>query len=182
MIYINGNAFNGSRRLQCHASKCRSPALFRFQYSIINGNAQNASSVEVNHQSKGEPGMKPPVVLFKKCSCGRRWRSREAFLSDPHVELTGYMADFETLKLGLLLFLHSKKECCTTLSIYADQVRDLYHGPIFKKRLTGGKHCPGICLREKTLTVCKEPCECAWVTVVLETIKKWKKIKSNEAG
>jgi len=95
--------------------------------------------------------MKRPAILFKKCSCGIQWRTREQFLSDPHIELTGYMADFEKLRLGLVLFLHRKKNCCTTLSIYANQVKDLYHGPIFRKKLTGSKQCPGICLREEIL-------------------------------
>jgi len=126
--------------------------------------------------------MKRPAILFKKCSCGIQWRTREQFLSDPHIELTGYMADFEKLRLDLVLFLHSKKNCCTTLSIYANQVKDLYHGPIFRKKLTGSKQCPGICLREEILAACPQQCECAWVTVVLEKIKKWKKTNPKEAG
>ena len=126
--------------------------------------------------------MKRSVKPFKKCSCGRQWRTRGLFLSDPHVELTGYMADFEQLKLGLLLFLHRKKECYTTLTIYAGEVKDLYHGPIFRKKLVGSKQCPGICFRKETLTGCIQPCECAWVTVVLEKIKKWKKTNPNAAG
>jgi hypothetical protein len=126
--------------------------------------------------------MNRPAIPFKKCSCGRQWRTRELFLSDPYIELTGYMADFEKLKLGLLLFLHRKKNCCTTLSIYADKVKDLYHGPIFRKKLNGSKQCPGICLRKKTLMVCNQPCECAWITVVLEKIKKWEKTNPKAAG
>jgi hypothetical protein len=126
--------------------------------------------------------MKRAAEPFKKCSCGRQWRTRDLFLSDPYLELTGYMADFENLKLGLMLFLHKKKECYTTLSIAADKVKDLYHGPVFKKKLTGGEQCPGICLRKETLEVCSQRCECAWVTVVLDIIKKWKKRNSKTAG
>ena len=126
--------------------------------------------------------MNRSAVPFKKCSCGSQWRTRELFLSDPHIELTGYMADCEKLKLGLLLFLHRKKNCCTTLTIYAGQVKDLYRGPIFKKKLTGTRQCPGICFREEIMAACPRQCECAWVTVVLEKIKKWKKTNPKAAG
>jgi len=92
------------------------------------------------------------------------------------------MPDFENLKLGLLLFLHREKSCFTTISIYADKMRDLYKGPVFRKRLFRSEQCPGICLREEIQVHCTKPCECAWITVVLEKIKKWKKTNPKAAG
>ena len=122
--------------------------------------------------------MKSPssTSQFKKCtSCAAVWLTRDAFLSDPEIELTGYMANFDKVKLGLLLFLHKKEGCLTTVAIKAGEVRDLYRGPVYKENLSGTDVCPGYCLRKTALVKCPKKCECAWVTEVMDIIKNWKK-------
>ncbi|MFC1859728.1 hypothetical protein ACFL9U_17115 [Thermodesulfobacteriota bacterium] len=112
--------------------------------------------------------------IFKNCTmCRAVWHSREKFLSDPIVEVTGYMANFDLLELGIFLFDH--KLCGTTLSIRASQFLDLYDGPVFEDRLTGTEECPAYCLNEKELRPCHAKCECAYVREVLNILANWNK-------
>ncbi|MDZ4198482.1 MAG: hypothetical protein U1E27_04260 [Kiritimatiellia bacterium] len=107
---------------------------------------------------------------FKVCSCGARWSTREEFLKDPSIQLVGYQADFEDLRLGLFLFNHSA--CRTTLALPAGLFRDLYDGPIFVKRATGGPTCQGYCLHRDNLDPCPAECECAYVREILQRLRK----------
>jgi len=98
--------------------------------------------------------------IFKKYpNCGHIWHDRESFLADPEVQLNGYQANFENLKLGLLLFDHQK--CRATMAINASDFRDLFDGPVFEKRKTNTDEYPGYCLRPKELARCPVECECA---------------------
>ncbi len=112
---------------------------------------------------------------FKKCNkCGTQWGSRDNFLSDSDIELIGYQVNFKALTVGLFCFNHS---CKTTLAIYADAFMDLYDGPIFSERATGGDNCPGHCFHEHDLQPCPAECECASVREVLQIVNDWQKIK-----
>jgi len=114
-----------------------------------------------------------PGAPFKKCKiCNTEWHSRESFLSDPNLELIGYQVHFDELKAGLFYFNHS---CNGSLALYADQFMDLYTGPVFSDRATGGDDCPEYCLYKHNLDRCPADCECASVREVIQVIKGWRK-------
>ncbi len=113
---------------------------------------------------------------FKRCtSCDAVWRTREDFLSDPDIELVGYQVHFQDLQTGLLLFNHS---CHTTLALAVEAFRDLYRGPVFQERATGGAGCPGYCTHRGELRPCLAHCECAYVREILQIVRNWKKRKA----
>lgn len=113
--------------------------------------------------------------MFKICnSCNHKWETRENFLSDPDISVTGYQTFFSNLKLGVFLFNHS---CGTTLAIEADQLLDLYKGAFYEERKpVEGRKCPGRCLNENILSPCSETCKCAFISKLLDTLKNWEKI------
>jgi len=111
---------------------------------------------------------------FKTCPlCSKIWSSREEFLSDDDLNLVGYQVNFDEITLGLFLFNHSL--CKTTLAMRAEELKDLYIGPVFKGRRTGQKDCPGYCLKRMELAECPAECECAWVRRLLQIIRQWPK-------
>ena len=112
-------------------------------------------------------------IYFKKCSnCGFKWTSRGSFLADSNLHIIGYQANFKALTTGLFYFNHS---CKGTLAIQAYLFGDLYDGPIFKERATGGKACPSYCLHHEELQPCPAECECASIREILQIIKNWPK-------
>ena len=110
---------------------------------------------------------------FKRCTCCQAvWRTRDDFLSDSAVGLIGYQAHFEELKAGLLLPNHSRH---TTLAIEVEVFQDLYDGPIFQQRATGGSNCLGYCLQRTELRLCPVHCESASVREILQIVRNWQK-------
>jgi len=110
---------------------------------------------------------------FKRCGpCGFQWDTLNTFLGDPNIEIIGYQAYFEELKLGILLFNHS---CKGTLAIQVDEFKHLYDGPLFEERMLGEEDCPGYCLYEDELRTCPARCECAYVREIIQRIKTWNK-------
>ena len=108
--------------------------------------------------------------VFKKCStCGFEWNQRDLFIVDPKIDVVGYQVNFEALLEGFFLFNH---DCGTTLAIWAKEFKDLYDGPIFKERQTGGDACPGYCLHHDELNPCPAECECAFVREILHIINQ----------
>jgi hypothetical protein len=111
---------------------------------------------------------------FKKCpSCGHPWKTRDALLEDPNIELAGYQVNFDHLELGLFLFNHLS--CRTTLAIPAGDMTGLYDGPIFEERKTGSTECPRYCLYVEELGRCPAKCACAYVREVLQIVAHWPK-------
>lgn len=120
------------------------------------------------HETKPASG-----VSFKHCTCcAAKWRAREDFLSDPEITLVGYQAHFEDLRAGFFLFNHT---CRTTLAVTVELLQDLYHGPIFRQRATGGPDCMGYCLHRGELRACPAQCECAFVREILQIVRTWPK-------
>ena len=110
---------------------------------------------------------------FKHCTCcSVVWPTRDDFLADPEVELIGYQAHFEDLKAGFLLFNHA---CHPTLALEVEEVQDLYHGPIFRERASGGPNCLGYCFHRSELRPCPSHCECTFVREILQVVRQWKK-------
>ena len=113
--------------------------------------------------------------VFKGCSCGSSWTSREAFLGADDVQLVGYQANFRELELGLILFRH--RACKTTMALPAGYFSDLYGGKTFALPLTRTSACPEYCLHKEELRPCPAECECAYVREVLQIIRQWPKGK-----
>ena len=115
-----------------------------------------------------------PDKHFKECTmCGKVWREREEFLNDRELQVSGYIAHFKELELGLFLFNH--EPCKSTLAVKAKRFIDLATGPVFVERMTGTKECPGYCLHKTELRPCPARCECAHVRDVLDRVVQWVK-------
>jgi len=112
-------------------------------------------------------------AVFKKCSCGKVWADRAAFLNDATVNLIGYQVHFEELQTGLFLFNHLTADCGTTLAVEVKDFSNLYSGPVFVQRLTGSPTCLGLCLHRETLERCPAQCECAFVREVIQIVRNW---------
>jgi hypothetical protein len=111
---------------------------------------------------------------FKSCSvCNTKWQSRNAFLKDRQIRVSGYGAHFRDLELGLFFFDHLT--CRNTLAIEAQEFTDFYDGPVFSERLTLNDSCPQYCLHKDKLDPCPNECECAYVRDVLHRIASWPK-------
>ena len=110
---------------------------------------------------------------FKSCSnCETSWKSIDAFMQDPSIELVGYMPTFEDLVNGLFLFNHN---CGTTLALKVGQVEYLYEGPVYRENKHGASECPGYCQNKTDFSPCPEKCSCAFVRDTMHTIKQWPK-------
>ncbi len=112
-------------------------------------------------------------TVFKACSCGKVWSDRAAFLNDAKVTLIGYQVNFERLDAGFFMFNHLSADCGTTMAVEVSGFTDLYHGPIFEKRMTGSQACQGWCLHRESLEPCRAECECAFVREVLQIVRGW---------
>jgi hypothetical protein len=111
--------------------------------------------------------------VFKACpGCGKAWRSREDFLSDPELELIGYQVDMENPLGGFFLFNHA---CEDTLALPASCFLDLVDRPLQRPSLYGTTACAGHCLHRSDLDPCRSICECAYVRDVLQVVRHWPK-------
>lgn len=112
-------------------------------------------------------------MSFKQCTkCARQWQNQEEFLADPDLSLLGLQVCFDDLLEGLILFNHS---CKTTFSVEVSRFENLYQGPVYQERLSGGEHCAGYCLNERELKPCPAKCSCAFVREILQKIKHFPK-------
>ena len=110
--------------------------------------------------------------IFKKCPmCTFEWKTRDEFLDDHSLELNGYQADFDKLELSLFLFTHMKKNCFSTMAIWAKEFQNLYSGTKYKERRTGKEDCPGYCLDKEQLNRCDALCSGAFNREIMQIIK-----------
>jgi hypothetical protein len=108
--------------------------------------------------------------LFKRCPrCDFEWKTRSSFIADPDIVIIGYQTRFRNLTDGLFYFNHS---CNGTMALKVDEFTDLYEGPVYEHRKTGGEDCPGHCLYKDNLDPCPAECECAYVREVIQVIKE----------
>jgi len=109
--------------------------------------------------------------IFKRCpGCFTEWSTRDAFLSDPSLELNGYKADFKNLEYGLFFITHKVDDCFSTMALEVSDFMDLYSGPIYPERRTMSEECPRYCVDEKQLKRCDALCECAFAREVMQII------------
>jgi len=97
-------------------------------------------------------------------------------MSDPFVEITGYLVNFKELELGIFTFNHLT--CRGTFAIKASLFTDLYDGKIYEQSLAGTENCLNYCLSKFELISCPEHCECAYVRDVIQQIKDFPKTKN----
>jgi hypothetical protein len=114
---------------------------------------------------------------FKICpTCSKSWKTLEAFLADPELELSGYQVNFADLKGGLFYFNHLHRDCGTTLAVPVGAFTALSTRPILTSR---GKQpesgCSALCVRRGELEPCPVECECVWVREIMQTIRNWEK-------
>ena len=105
--------------------------------------------------------------------CGSNWNTRLELMSDPFVEITGYLVNFQELELGIFTFNHLK--CRGTFALKASLFTDLYDGEIYEQNKTGTDECPNYCLSKFELKKCPAKCECAYVRDVIQLVKNWPK-------
>ena len=111
--------------------------------------------------------------MFKTCTkCNAAWHSRQAFIADPGISPAGYQLFFQNLREGLFLFNH---DCGTTIAIEASQFLDLYTGPVYTRRTSDGRDCPGRCMMKNIMAPCSPRCRCAFVTQIIKEIKRLNK-------
>ena len=124
-------------------------------------------------------GIKNEQSRFKVCSlCKKDWESRNDFLNDPVIKIIGYIANFEYLEKGLLLFNHNAEGCGTTLVAEIADFMDIYSGPIYSESLTGSEECPEYCLDKDNLDECSAKCAHSHVREIIQIVKKWPKCKT----
>ena len=110
-------------------------------------------------------------VAFKTCNqCGHDWPTRDAFLSDPSLDLIGYQANLDDLEGGAFLFNHT---CHGTLALPVERFKDLRRGPLVTRRATGTDDCPAFCQHKDELRPCPADCECAYVRDIIRIIQNW---------
>ncbi len=93
---------------------------------------------------------------FKRCSCGARWSTRSAFVSDPDIEPIGisFPSDGSSFR-AFYFFNHS---CKTTLVIDSEDFADLITAPVPSTIRKGEKVCKGHCSKLKDLQLCSADC------------------------
>ncbi|HHE54590.1 MAG TPA: hypothetical protein ENL21_02330 [Caldithrix abyssi] len=114
---------------------------------------------------------------FKKCSlCGKVWKERGKFLSDPAVLLIGYQAHFKYPDKGLILFEHHTADCGTSMAIRVGEFEDLYDGEHYDELLFGTDDCPGYCLDEYNFKKCENRCRVAFAREIVNLIHNKKAV------
>jgi hypothetical protein len=134
------------------------------------------SCEKVEMSNRNEDPRRDRVVKQCPC-CGYAWRTVEALLGDPQLQIVGYQANFADLLLGLFLFNHLG--CGSTIAVPAELFKDLYNGPVYSARATGTAECPEYCLYVSELGACPAKCECAYVREILQIVRGWPKVEGN---
>ncbi len=132
----------------------------------------------INRQTIKENLEMGKVKVFKTCSfCGKKWKTREEFLSDKKVKLVGYQINYIDIEKGLFLFNHS---CNTTIAIEVEEFMDLYKGVKYTENKLNTDECPGYCLDEKELQDCGNTCYYNQVRKLMLVILDYNKKDSQE--
>lgn len=108
---------------------------------------------------------------FKTCSnCGKSWLTRDNFLADPDIEITGFQASFTDARTGLFLFNHTARNCHTTMSTPVQIFVDLIATSTYDNILAGSSLCEHKCLSINDLTACTAPCANALLRAIAQAI------------
>lgn len=107
--------------------------------------------------------------------CHAEWLDRMVFLRDASLEIIGYQANFDNLKLGLIYFTHRVDGCFSTMTIKAEEFFDLNPNKQYAIRKTLTEECPQYCLHIDNFEKCDAKCECAYVRdllLIMQSIKR----------
>jgi hypothetical protein len=108
---------------------------------------------------------------FKICTtCEDSWETRDEFIYDKDMKITGYQPAVSSEVLGYVLFTHDKPGCGSTLALESEDLLDLHTGPTTDRVLYGSDACKGHCYRVEDISACDSPCRNALVREVIKTI------------
>ncbi len=112
-------------------------------------------------------------MSFTTCKgCGNEWLSREEFLADAGVVLSGCHVETGHVAASALLFDHRAAGCGTTLAMPLRHFDDLYTGARHKVNWSTSKMCPGMCFDPHNTEPCDRECACAYVRAILQEVSK----------
>jgi hypothetical protein len=119
--------------------------------------------------------MPATAMNFRKCmQCGQEWASREAFLADPAVRLSGCQVDTDRPRGSAITFDHQAAGCGTTLAVPVTAFADLYSGPVYKVSWAPSAKCPKLCFDPRNFAPCEAQCSCAFVRAILQAVRSKK--------
>jgi len=104
------------------------------------------------------PARNPERTTFKKCDCGKTWKTRDEFLRDKLVKIVGYQPDFVNRKYNHFLFRHRAKSCGQLLAVRASAFSDLREKGCPNELCAGKENCPRYCMNTLDLRVCSVAC------------------------
>jgi hypothetical protein len=108
---------------------------------------------------------------FKTCSgCETSWETRDEFIYDESMAITGYQPAASSEVLGYVLFTHDEPGCGSTLAVESEDLLDLHDGPTTDRVLYGSDECRGHCYRIEDISECDAPCRNALVREVIKKI------------
>lgn len=124
------------------------------------------------------PPRKKKDQVFKKCDCGRVWKTRAGFLRDDKVKIVGYQPDLVSHKYNHFVFFHRAKACGQFLGVRASEFADLRVGKCPKELGMGQEECPGYCTDTLDLRVCSVACRNATDREVAARLSKRRLLRS----
>ncbi len=94
--------------------------------------------------------------MFKKCPCCQyEWKTLEEFITDSHLTLHGYQANFSKPTAGFFLFNHTPIDCRSTITIPVKDFEIILEKKLQTKHFVPGlEGCPRYCTDEHNLSSC----------------------------
>ncbi len=115
---------------------------------------------------------------FKKCDCGRSWKTRDDFFRDGKVKIVGYQPDLVNHRYNHFVFFHRVKDCGQFFGVRASEFSDLREGKCPKELGLGMEECPGYCTDMLDLRICSVACCNATDREVAARISKRRLLRS----
>ena len=121
---------------------------------------------------------------YRKCDCGKTWKTRDTFLRDKTVKIIGYQPDFINHKYNHFLFQHKTKDCGILFAVRASDFSDLREKECPNELCFGHDDCPQYCTDTFDLRVCSVTCRNASDRIIASKIRSrriLRKLKSASA-
>jgi len=122
---------------------------------------------------------------YRKCNCGKTWKTRDEFLRDKAVKIIGYQPDFINHKYNHFLFHHKTKGCGLFFAVRASDFSDLREKECPNDLCFGHDDCPRYCTDTFELRVCSVTCRNASDRIIASKIKSrriLRKLRSPSTG
>jgi hypothetical protein len=124
------------------------------------------------------PTPKKKTGDYKKCDCGKKWKTRDSLLRDKSVKIIGYQPDFVNNKYNHFLFRHRVKGCGMFFGVRATDFSDLREKECPNELCFGKDDCPGYCTDTFELRVCSVTCRNASDRAIASKIRSRRILKS----